>query len=198
MALGEERVSLASSMVIEKIDQDREWVCTGEFMSLSARIGGEREPEAVYRWVWPIAGGGAELEPGPRLRWQAPETPGKYRVRFQICTDLGGRRVGVLAERELELDVRRCGEGEGQAHEPLRLELIQGLRGAFSFHVLYQGPESITAYEWDFGDGTRELTAGPLAEHAYPLQELEPDEPRSFTVKLTARLAGGGTLEATG
>jgi hypothetical protein len=196
-ALHEERVSLASSMVVEGIDKDRPWVCAGEDMSLSARVGGEPEPGAVYRWVWPVAGGGAELHPGSTLQWRAPATAGSYRVRFQVCTDLGGRRVGVLAEREVEIDVRSCGEGEGQRNEPLRLGVSQRGQGTFAFQALHQGGERVTAYAWDFGDGSTETTTEPTVEHTYPLQGLGPNDIKSFTVRLQARLDRGGPLEAT-
>jgi PKD domain-containing protein len=196
-ALHEERVSLASSMVVEGLDKDRPWVCAGEAMGLSARLGGEPEPGAVYRWVWPVAGGGAELHPGPTLQWRAPLEAGSYRVRFQVCTDLGGRRVGVLAERDVEIDVRSCGEGEGQRHEPLRLGVTQRGQGTFTFQALYQGGERVTAYAWDFGDGSTATTAEPTVEHTYPLQGLGAHDIKSFTVRLQARLDRGGPLEAT-
>ncbi|AKJ05185.1 PKD domain-containing protein [Archangium gephyra] len=196
-ALHEERVSLTSSVVIEGIDTDRPWVCAGEAINLSARLGGEPEPGAVYRWVWPVAGSGAELHPGPALQWRAPETAGRYRVRFQVCKDLGGRRVGVLAEREVELDVRRCGEQQAQRNEPLRITVSQRGQGSFAFEALYQGGARITAYAWDFGDGTTSTTSEPRVEHAYPLQGLDAQEIKSFTVRLQARLDRGGPLEAT-
>jgi hypothetical protein len=122
---------------------------------------------------------------------------GTYRVRFQVCKDLGERRVGVLAERVVELEVRHCGEGEGQAHEPLRLTVTRGRQGAFSFQALYQGSEPVVGYAWDFGDGTTALTSEPRAEHTYPLEGLGPHDVRSFTVKLEARLARGEPLMAT-
>jgi hypothetical protein len=196
-ALHEERVSLASSVVVEGIDQDRPWVCAGESMGLSARLGGVPEPGAVQRWVWPVAGGGAELHPGPTLQWRAPETAGRYFVRFQVCTDLGGRRVGVLAERDVEVEVRQCAEGEGQRDEPLRLGVVQRGQGTFAFEALYQGGERTVAFAWDFGDGTAATTTEPRVEHSYPLRGLEPQEVRSFTVRLQARLGRGGPLEAT-
>jgi PKD domain len=196
-ALHEERVLLPSSVRIEGIDQDRPWVCAGEAMGLSARLGGVPEPGAVQRWVWPVAGGGAELHPGPALQWRAPETAGRYLVRFQVCTDLGGRRVGVLAERDVEIDVRRCGGGEGQRDEPLRLAVVQQGQGTFAFEALYQGGERTVAFAWDFGDGTATTTTEPRVEHTYPLQGLEPQEVKSFTVRLQARLGRGGPLEAT-
>ncbi|QRO02781.1 PKD domain-containing protein [Archangium violaceum] len=196
-ALHEERVSLASSVVVEGIDQDRPWVCAGESMGLSARLGGVPEPGAVQRWVWPVAGGGAELHPGPTLQWRAPKAAGRYFVRFQVCTDLGGRRVGVLAERDVEVEVRQCAEGEGQRDEPLRLGVVQRGQGTFAFEALYQGGERTVAFAWDFGDGTAATTTEPRVEHSYPLQGLEPQEVRSFTVRLQARLGRGGPLEAT-
>lgn len=197
-ALHEERVSLTSTVVIEALEQDRAWVCAGEVMGLSARVGGGPVPGAVSRWVWPLSGGGAELQPGPTLQWRAPPVSGRYPVRFQVCTDLGGRRVGVLAEREVELEVRACGEGEGQAHEPLHLEVIQRGQGAFAFQALYQGTERISAYAWDFGDGATVTTAESRVEHSYSLQGLSSGEPRSFTVRLQARFERGPPLEAMG
>ncbi len=198
-ALNEERVSLTSSVVVEGIDTDRPWVCAGEVMGLSARLGGEPEPGAVYRWVWPVAGSGAELHPGSTLQWRAPETAGRYRVRFQVCTDLGGRRVGVLAEREIELDVRRCGEQETQRNEPLRIAVNQGGQASFTFQALYQGRARVVAYAWDFGNGAVSTTSEPRVEYSYAtdLQGLGPQEVKSFTVRLQARLDRGGPLEAT-
>jgi hypothetical protein len=195
-ALHEERVSVVSRVVVEGIDKDRPWVCTGESIGLSARLGGVPEPGAVYRWVWPVSGG-AELHPGPALQWRAPETAGRYFVRFQVCTDLGGRRVGVLAEREIEVDVRPCGNSETQRNEPLRLGVVQRGQGAFELQALHPGPERVVAYAWDFGDGTTTTTAEPRVEHTYSLQELGAREVRSFTVRLQARLDRGGPLEAT-
>ncbi|HYO68209.1 MAG TPA: PKD domain-containing protein [Archangium sp.] len=197
VALNEERVSLTSGVVVEGIDKDRPWVCAGDSINLSARLAGEPEPGAVYRWVWPVAGSGAELHPGLALQWQAPETAGRYRVRFQVCKDLGGRRVGVLAEREVELDVRRCGEPQTQRNEPLRITVAQRGQGSFAFEALYQDSARITAYAWDFGDGTTATTSEPRVEHAYPLEALGPQEVKSFTVRLQARLDRGGPLEAT-
>lgn len=196
-ALQEESVPLPSGIVVEGIDRDRPWVCPGESMSLSARVSGEREPGAVERWVWLTAGGGAELHPGPTLPWRAPAAAGSYQVRFQVCRDLGGRRVGVLAERAVEIEVRPCGEGEGQDHEPLRLGVVQRRHGAFAFHAVYQGSQRLSAYAWDFGDGTTATTTEPTVEHTYPVQGLDPHALKSFTVRLEARPAGGEPLEAT-
>lgn len=187
---------MASRVVVEGIDKDRPWVCAGESISLSARLGGVPEPGAVSRWIWPVSGG-AELQPGPTLQWRAPETAGRYFVRFQVCTDLGGRRVGVLAEREVEVDVRSCGDSERQRNEPLRLGVIQRGQGTFELQALHSGPDRVVAYVWDFGDGSSSTTSEPRAEHTYSLQGLGAQEVRSFTVRLQARLERGGPLEAT-
>ncbi len=196
-ALREERVVLPSGVVVEAIEVDRPWVCAGEVLGLSARVGGSREAGAVFRWVWPVAGGGAELHPGPTLRWRAPATPGRYAVRFQVAKDLGGRGVGVLAERDVTVDVRACGQGESQAAEPLHVGVIQRRPGLFAFHALYSGSEPVTAYVWDFGDGSTATTTESFVEHGYPFHGLALNEVKSFTVKLEARLARGGPLRAS-
>jgi hypothetical protein len=196
-ALHEERVSVPSGVVVARIDQDRAWVCAGEPLGLSAHVGGASEPGTVSRWVWLTPGGGAELQPGPELKWRAPASAGRYLVRFQVCRDLGGRRVGVLAERDVALDVRACGAGETQAQEPLRIDLAQLRQGAFAFRAVYQGRAPIASYAWDFGDGTTATTAEPRVEHAYAVEQLGPNELKSFTVKLQALPAGGKPLEAT-
>ena len=196
-ALHEEMVSLTSSVVIEAIERERDWVCAGEPLGLAARFGGTAEPGAVYRWVWLTAGGEAELHPGPALQWRAPEKAGRYVVRFQVCKDLGGRRVGVLAERVAEIEVRPCGPGERQEAEPLRLTVTQRGQGAFLFQALAREGERIEAYAWDFGDGEAATTREPRVEHTFPTRELGPQEVRSFTVKVKARSSGGGPLSAT-
>ncbi|NOK36573.1 PKD domain-containing protein [Corallococcus exercitus] len=182
-ALNEERVVLTSTAVIEGIDSDRPWVCAGEWMTLSARVGGTAEPDAVPRWVWLGAETGAELQPGSRLPWRAPATPGRYFVRFQLCKDLGGRRVGVLAEQVASIDVRACGQDEEQARA-LRIEITQQGPTAFAFRAV--SPHPATAYTWDFGDGRATATTEPTASHVYA---GEP-EARIHTVRVSARGAG--------
>jgi hypothetical protein len=195
--LHEERVTLASDMVVEGVDTDRPWVCAGEPIHLLARVGGEQRSGAVYRWIWRAAEGGAELHPGVALAWTAPKAVGRYPVHFQVCQDLGGRRVGVLAERTVAVEVRRCGAAESQEAEPLRIGVVQRGHGSFTFQALYQGRESVAEYTWDFGDGASLNTGEPAAEHVYQIQDLGPEKVRSFPVKLRARLGGGETHEAT-
>jgi hypothetical protein len=195
-ALREEMVPVASSMVVEAIDRDRPWVCAGEPMGLSVRLGGVTEPGAVHRWIWLTEGGSAELHPGRTVQWKAPETAGRYAVRFQVCKDLGGRRVGVLAERVVEIEVRSCGSGERQESEPLRLSVTQRRQGAFLLQAISQGGERIDAYTWDFGDGATATTAEPQIEHAYSLEGLGTNETRSFTVRVVARSSRGAPLTA--
>ena len=102
---------------------------------------------------------------------------GRYRVRFQVCKDLGGRRVGVLAEREVVLDVRSCGERRRQRDEPLRLAVTQRGQGSFAFQALFQGPGArhgvcVGLRRWHQLDDDR----APV-EHTYPLQALAPRRP---------------------
>ncbi len=195
-ALGEEMVSLTSSVVVEAIERDRDWVCEGEPLGMAARLGGTAEPGAVYRWVWLTARGEAELHPGPALQWRAPTKAGRYGVRFQVCKDLGGRRVGVLAERVAEIEVRPCAPGERQEAEALRLTVTQQGQGAYLFQAIAQGGERSEAYAWDFGDGERATTSEPRVEHTFPVRELGPQEVRSFTVRVQARRSRGGPLSA--
>ncbi len=194
-ALHEEMVPLASSVAIEAIERDRRWVCAGEPLNLVARTGG-LEPGAVFRWIWLTIEGNAGLHPGPSLRWVAPERAGTYSLRFQVCRDLGGRQVGVLAERSVEIEVRPCAPGERQEYEPLRLSVTQLGRGAFLFQAAYQGRARVETYAWDLGDGTTTTTLEPRLEHTYAVQKLGPQETRSFAVKLEARLAQGAPLVA--
>jgi hypothetical protein len=196
-ALHEEMVPLVSNVVVEAIDRDRPWVCAGEPMGLAARLGGGTESGAVHRWIWLTKDGSAELHPGLALEWEAPAVAGRYAVHFQVCKDLGGRRVGVLAERIVEIDVRACGPGEHQESEFLRLTVTQQRHGAFLFRAVSPGEEQIEAYAWDFGDGATATTAVPEAEHSYAIQELGPNETRSFTVKVSARSSRGLPLMAT-
>lgn len=193
-ALNEERVELSSTARIEGIDADRPWVCAGEQLTLSARTGGEAEPGMVQRWVWPGSETGAELQPGARLPWRAPATAGRYFVRFQLCKDLGGRRVGVLAEQVVGIDVRACGPGEGQA-DTLRVEVSQRGNEDFSFRAV--SPKPATAYRWDFGDGSSIVTTEPGATHVYAAQAPGEPDVRSFTVSLSARGAEGEQTATT-
>ncbi|QSQ14194.1 PKD domain-containing protein [Myxococcus landrumensis] len=191
-ALGEERVVLASSTVIERIEMDRPWVCAGGQVSLAARVGGTSEAGALYRWVWPGQETGAELHPGARLQWRAPASSGPAFVRFQVCKDLGGRRVGVLAEQVLRIEVRDC--TDAASREELEVAVIQRTNEAFLFRAVSPEAVSLTGYSWDFGDGRSAVSAGPEVEHVY---DTRTPDVRTFTVRLTAVQHTGSPLSAT-
>ncbi|NBD13012.1 PKD domain-containing protein [Corallococcus silvisoli] len=186
--LGEVWEPVASSAFIEQLDTERPWVCAGDTVGVLARVGGRREPGMVTRWVWPTQEGRAALQPGPGLDWPAPSTPGLYPVRFQLCRDLGGRRVGVLAERTVLLDVRACEPDAGR--ESPRIRARQDGPATFTFEVQTpRGAPSLTGYIWDLGDGALEETSGPRLEHSYALAPSEGMDPRGFTVRVRDRTA---------
>ncbi|WP_163867483.1 PKD domain-containing protein [Myxococcus eversor] len=195
-ALNEERVVLASSTVIERLEMDRPWACAGGQVSLAGRVGGAPESGALYRWVWPGSDSAAELHPGARLQWRAPAAPGTCFVRFQVCKDLGGRRVGVLAEQVLRIEVRDCAGGAEHEAGQLEVSVTQRANGAFLFRAVPPESESPTGYAWDFGDGRTAVTTGPEVEHAYDTRMLESLDVRTFTVRLTASRRAGTALSA--
>ncbi|MFY2558065.1 PKD domain-containing protein [Corallococcus terminator] len=196
-ALNEERVVLASSTVIERIEVDRPWTCAGGQVSLTGRVGGALESGVLYRWVWPGRDAAAELHPGARLQWHAPAEPGTYFVRFQVCKDLGGRRVGILAEALHRIEVRDCDDGAAREEGRLKVEVIQRANGAFLLRAVSPESEALTGYAWDFGDGRTASTSGPEVEHAYDTRALESLDVRTFTVRLTTSRRAGAALSAT-
>ncbi|MFP2906869.1 PKD domain-containing protein, partial [Pyxidicoccus sp. 3LFB2] len=113
------------------------------------------------------------------------------------CRDLGGRRVGVLAEQVVGLDVRACAAAEAQEAEPLRVTVTQQGPADFVFRAVAPGGAPTGGYQWDFGDGASRVTAEPTASHVYGTRALGPEEVRDFTVRLSARDAAGGALSAT-
>lgn len=200
--LGERVVELPSDVTVDRIDTDRPWVCAGEPIALSARISGLEPgatlgaaPGVVYRWLW-RGPDGVELHPGPAMHWRAPPAAGTYAVRFQVCQDLGGRRIGVLAERAMDIEVRACATTESQHDEPLRLRVVQRGHGAFAFHAEHHGEASVEAYDWDLGDGATETTIEPVLEHGYATDDLGPHHTRSAMVSVQARLANGQLASA--
>jgi len=196
-ALHEEQVRLGSGVLIERIEQDRDWVCEGEPIRLATRVSGEPEPGSSSRWVWFLPGRGAELQPGLALTWEAPSVAGSYKVRHQVVKDLGGRRVGVLAERVVAIEVRPCQKADRQAEEPLRIEVAQTGHGAFTFRARAAADRRVAAHAWRFGDGTEATSVEPEVQHRYALQDLRSQESRAFTVRLEARLASGERLTST-
>jgi hypothetical protein len=203
-SLGEEAVPVASDVVVEAIEADRAWVCAGEpadrsdVVDLAARVSGAA-PGAVQRWIWRRADGAVELQPGPALAWSAPASPGWYRVHFQVCTDLGGRRIGVLAERAIDVEVRAC--AGGQTSTPMRIAVSQRGHGVFAFSAVVADPAGagapVTGYAWDFGDGARADTTEPAVEHPYAVASLGAGEEARFSVRLTANRAGAAPLTAS-
>jgi hypothetical protein len=176
-------------------------VCAGEspgIVDLAARVSGDASG-AAQRWIWRRADGAVELQPGAAIAWSAPATPGRYRVHFQVVTDLGGRRVGVLAERAIDIEVRACAAGETSA--AVRIAVSQRGHGVFAFSAVIADravtEAPVTAYVWDFGDGTQATTTEPVVAHTYAVTELGAgDEPR-FSVRLTVRRTGAEPLTGT-
>lgn len=172
-------------------------VCAGRALELSAQVS-RLPPGAIERWVWP-GPGGAELHPGGVVAWRAPEEPGALRVLFQVCTDLGGRRVGVLAERALALAIRACapdGDRDGPSGA-VRLSAVPRGPGGFQFTVaLAESADPVDAdavvdYAWSFGDG-RELTStSPTVRHDYPLDALVAADIGHLVARVHLRRASG-------
>lgn len=189
---------VGSDVIVEAIEVDRISVCPGAPVRLAARVSGQA-PGAAERWIW-RAPGGAALHPGAAITWRAPAAPGRHRIHFQVCTDLGGRRIGVLAERSVDIEVRACDPGERQAGA-LRIAVTQRGHGVFSFAAVpVDGAGDdlrIDAYAWGFGDGTALTTTGPDAEHTYAVAELGAGDIARFPVTLEARRADGPPLQAT-
>lgn len=190
--LGEEAVPVQSDVEIEALEIAQPWVCAGQPVGLAAHVSGGG-PEAVQRWIWATpegSGAGAvALQPGSALSWPTPAAPGVYRVFFQVCTDLGGRRIGVLASRALDIEVRACDEPA----EAVRIEVSQRGQGVYAFTAVVVDESAragITDYVWDFGDGTQQTTTAPAAEHTYAVAELGADDVVHFAVTVAARGAG--------
>lgn len=199
--LGEEAVPVSSDVEVE-LEIETPWVCAGEPVRLAARVRGGA-PDAVQRWIWRTpagAGAGAgpdsvALQPGPDVVWPTPAAPGVYRVHFQVCTDLGGRRIGVLASRALDIEVRACDEPAAA----VRIEVSQRGQGVYAFTAVVVDPAAaagITEYVWDFGDGAKLTTATSGAEHTYAVAALGADEVARFAVTVAAR-GGGASLTGT-
>lgn len=193
--LGEEAVPVQSDVEIEALEIAQPWVCAGQPVGLAAHVSGGG-PEAVQRWIWATAEGAVALQPGSALSWPTPAAPGVYRVFFQVCTDLGGRRIGVLASRALDIEVRACNEPA----EAVRIEVSQRGQGVYAFTavVVDEGARAgITDYVWDFGDGTQQTTTAPAAEHTYAVAELGADDVVHFAVTVVGRRAGAEPLTGT-
>jgi len=191
-ALGEEIVALPSQVRISAVRVEQDRVCAGRSADLSAEVDGA-EPGLSYRWLR-LAGAGAELTPGQYAPWPAPAEPGRYHLLFQVCRSLDGRRVGVLAEQALDVDVVDCGEGE--ADQPLRIEARDRAAGQYVFDAVHDDGGAADSYQWDFGDGETETTHEPRASHFYPLVDIPDDEVRGYRVRLEARSAGGAVRSA--
>jgi hypothetical protein len=186
--LGEEAVPVQSDVEIEALEIEQPWVCAGEPVGLAAHVSGGG-PEAVQRWIWRTPEGTVALQPGSALAWPTPAAPGVYRVFFQVCTDLGGRRIGVLASRALDVEVRACDEPAAA----VRIEVSQRGQGVFAFTAMVADEAAragIADYVWDFGDGAQLTTTAPSAEHTYAVAELGAEDVAHFAVTVAARRAG--------
>jgi hypothetical protein len=191
----EELISIPGDVVIEEIDLDRPRVCAGEPAKMVGRVAGEDLGGAAYRWVWPT-GGEPSIGAGRALTWQAPAEAGRYRIAFQVVQDLGDRRVGLLAQRVVDIEVVACEEGEGQEHEPLRL-VVERLGGTtFGFRALAEPGVAPSRYEWSFGDGEEKTTTAAEVEHAYSIDDLGVYEAKEHVVAVKAVAADGTALRA--
>lgn len=187
-ALDEELVPLASNIRILALEADEVRLCAGKPVWLRARFEGATEP-VVGRFLWTTPNGLA-LEPGTAARW-TPDAPGSHEVRFQVVRSLERKRVALLAERTLTLQVEACDD----APAPLEVKVTQD-RERVQLTAL-ASVETVSGFAWDFGDGKTEFTDAPSVRHEYPVLELGPGEVRSYRVVVEAHARDGAPLRAT-
>lgn len=187
-ALDEELVPRASNIRILTLEADEVRLCAGRPVWLRARFEGATEP-VVGRFLWTTPNGLA-LEPGTAARW-TPDAPGSHEVRFQVVRSLERKRVALLAERTLTLQVEACDDGP----PPLEVKVTQD-RERVQLTAL-ASVETVGGFAWDFGDGKTEFTDAPRVRHEYPVLELGAGEVRSYRVAVEAHARDGAPLRAT-
>jgi hypothetical protein len=188
--LDEELVAVTSGIRIAELAVDEPHPCAGRPVWLRARTEGDAgDGRLVSRWIW-ATGSRLSMQPGASVSFTAPGA-GTYPIRFQLVRALGGKRIGVLAERTLALPVVDCGSGPA----PLRVEsTVAG--GRVDFTVL-AGVSTRGGFTWDFGDGQTHTTDGPTVRHDYPILELGAEEVRAYQVAVEVATADGASLRAT-
>lgn len=188
--LDEELVAVTSGIRIAELAADEPQPCAGRPTWLRARTEGDAgEGSLVSRWIW-ATGSRLSMQPGASVSFTAPGA-GTYPIRFQLVRSLGGKRIGVLAERTLALQVVDCGSGPA----PLRVEsTVTG--GRVDFTAL-AGVPTRGGFTWDFGDGQTHTTDGPTVRHDYPILELGSEELRAYQVAVEVATADGASLRAT-
>ena len=188
--LEEELVAVTSGVKIAELGADDAKPCAGRPVWLRARLEGDTgEGRLVSRWIWATERR-LSMQPGASASFTA-QAPGRYPIRFQVVRSIEGKRIGVLAERTLELDVVDCGSGP----PPLRVEAkVTG--GRANFTALAAVPTR-GGYRWEFGDGENQTTDGPSVRHDYPILELRDREQRSYRVAVEVAGADGTQLRAT-
>lgn len=188
--LGEELVPVASTVTIAELATDPARACAGRPVLLRSRLEGDAgQDRLVSRWIW-ATDERLSMQPGASARFTAP-APGRYPIRFQLVRSLGGARVGMLAERTLELDVIDCGSG------PAPLQVTATVTGGRADLTALAAIPTQGSYAWDFGDGDRQITGGPTARHDYPILELRDREERTYQVTVEVAGADGTPLHAT-
>jgi hypothetical protein len=188
--LGEELVAVTSGIRITELAADEPQPCAGRPVWLRARTEGDAgEGGLVSRWIW-ATDSRLSMQPGASVSFTAPDA-GTYPIRFQLVRALGGKRIGVLAERTLALQVIDCGSEPA----PLRVEAtVTG--GRVDFTAL-AGVPTRGGFTWDFGDGQTQTTDGPTVRHDYPILELDAKEVRDYRVAVEVATADGASLRAT-
>jgi hypothetical protein len=188
--LDEELVAVTSGIRIAELAADEAQPCAGRPVWLRARTEGDvGEGRLVSRWIW-ATDSRLSMQPGASVSFTAPNA-GTYPIRFQLVRALGGKRIGVLAERTLALQVVDCGSGPA----PLRIEsTVTG--GRVDFTAL-ASVSTHGGFTWDFGDGQTHTTDGPTVRHDYPILELGAEELRAYRVAVEVATTDGASLRAT-
>lgn len=188
--LGEELVPVTSTVTIAELATDQPQPCTGRPVLLRSRLAGDAGQERlVSRWIWATSER-LSMQPGATARFTAP-APGRYPIRFQLVRSLGGARIGVLAERTLDLDVIDCGSG------PAPLQVTSTVTGGRADFTALAAIPTQGGYTWDFGDGARQTSDGPTIRHDYPILELRDREERTYQVTVEVAGADSTSLRAT-
>jgi PKD repeat protein len=146
------------------------------------------ETPFAFEWNYGELGKGYEVEPEGQIEagngylWPQPtathtySTPGEYHASMRLVGDYGAKEFPFV------IKVAGTNSPVAEFTAPASVTLGQAVK----FDAKASKPtefSSITAYEWEFGDGSKKITAGPEVEHPY-------GSTGEFTVSLTVRDEG--------
>jgi len=146
------------------------------------------DEDNIVSYSWDFGDGDTAIGPNPQHTFQTAQATETFVVRLTV-TDNYGATGTATQSIEVRFDVSEPDDGTGAPTARFTVDRFIGVDPVtieFDGLASVAGSGAITAYNWDFGDGTQ--ATGATANHTY---NPDPDETTEYVATLFVWNSGG-------